>query len=148
MTSGPCSTCGFNGSNPFGAAGLTDPLAKIIKLTNGNPALQTLHISLSSLASQAVGPPASPFEMSAAGRNWKKIGKKMLSLTPLGQQIADPTDSVFGPYAKQPAGLTVSYSDLIKQAFDDAYWNSTLIFDVNGNTVGSVVPANTQTRSG
>jgi cytochrome c peroxidase len=133
----------FNGSNPLGVPGQSDPLAKIIKMDSGSPVVQTLSIPLSSLASQAVGPPLSPFEMSAAGRNWKKVGKKMLSLTPLGLQIVDPTDSVLGPYAKTPAGLKISYSTLVRQAFHPAYWDSNIIFDVNGNALGTGVPANT-----
>ena len=39
---------------------------------------QPVRIKFSSLASQSQGPPLSDFEMSFAGRNWAKIGKKLL----------------------------------------------------------------------
>src|SRR3989442_1526530 len=83
-------------------------------------------------ASQGAGPPLSGFEMSAVGRNWKKVGKKMLSLTPLGKQKVDPSDSVLGSYAEPKAGLTVKYGALIQQAFAPAYWNSLLLFNLSG----------------
>jgi cytochrome c peroxidase len=134
----------YNGSNPLGPPGLADPLAKIVRVTGGGiPVPDSPNIPFSSLASQASGPPVSPFEMSAAGRNWKKIGKKMLSLTPLALQNVDPTDSVLGPYAKPKTGLTVRYRDLIQQAFRPAYWDSSLLFNVSGTVVGNGTPANT-----
>jgi cytochrome c peroxidase len=133
----------YNGSNPLGPPGLTDPLAKILRSSGGGLVPESPEIPFSSLASQASGPPVSPFEMSALGRNWKKLGKKMLSLTPLGQQKVDPTDSVLGPYAKSPAGLTLQYGDLIRQAFQPAYWDSSLLFNLSGTIVGSGTPATT-----
>lgn len=132
-----------NGSNPLGPPGLTNPLAKILRVSGGAPVLESTSIPFSSLASQALGPPVSPFEMSALGRDWKKIGRKMLSLTPLGQQRVDATDSVLGSYANSRAGLTVKYADLIRQTFQPAYWDSTLLFNVNGTLVGSGAPATT-----
>src|SRR5262249_39793206 len=71
----------FNGNNPFG---IRDPNANVLINSGG---LSKIQISLpnSSLASQAVGPPNNGVEMAfdgpnAPGRNWKKLGKKMLSL--------------------------------------------------------------------
>jgi cytochrome c peroxidase len=133
----------FNGSNPLGPPGLADPLAKILRISGGLPMLELPNIPFSSLASQASGPPVSFFEMSSAGRNWKKIGKKMLSLTPLGGQKVDPTDSVLGPYAAPKAGLTITYGDLIRQAFEPAYWNSSLLFNLVGSTAGNGRPTTT-----
>jgi cytochrome c peroxidase len=43
---------------------------------------QPVRMKFSSLGSQAVGPPLSDFEMSFAGRNWAKIGKKLLQGDP------------------------------------------------------------------
>ena len=93
----------------------------------------------SSLASQAVGPPGSEFEMSARNRSFPKIGKKMLSLTPLAKQKVSPTDSVLGPLAALDKGLTTSYAQLIQQAFNPKYWNSTDIVIFN-NGVPTVLP--------
>ena len=55
---------------------------------------------LSSLASQAVGPVLSDAEMSAAGRTWPKVGKKMLNLAPLAKQLVDP--------GGQPSGFRIA----------------------------------------
>jgi cytochrome c peroxidase len=57
---------------------------------------QPVRIKFSSLASQAVGPPLSDFEMSFAGRNWAKIGKKLLQ--------GEPNATAFGTSAPQQAG--------------------------------------------
>src|ERR671937_1192599 len=92
----------FNGVNPFG---LRDPNAFIYKVVNGQPVTVTVSIPNASLASQAVGPPGSPFEMSCAGRPFAQIGHKLLSpdvvtgkpLMPLGKQLVDRYDSVLGP---------------------------------------------------
>ena len=88
-----------------------------------------------SLASQAVGPPLSDFEMSFRGRTWPKIGKKMLSLPPLAKQAVHPRDSVLGsPLAKSTEisgvitlikGLNTTYSAMIQAAFQPQYWNNT-----------------------
>ena len=101
---------------------------------------QPVRIKFSSLASQAVGPPLSDFEMSFAGRNWAKIGKKLLQVgvTPLANQLVEPTDSVFGPYSNQGGsacvtptapdmpGLCISYPELIGLAFrPDLHSNDT-----------------------
>src|SRR5207249_6381919 len=51
----------------------------------------------SSLASQAVGPPNNPTEMSCEGRTFNgpnSLAAKMLARTPLGHQFAHPQDSV------------------------------------------------------
>lgn len=100
---------------------------------------QPLRIKFSSLASQAVGPPLSDFEMSFAGRNWPKIGKKLLQtgVVPLANQLVSTTDSVLGPYSNQggslcPAGTTapdkpglcISYPELIQMAFHSEFWQN------------------------
>jgi cytochrome c peroxidase len=77
-----------------------------------------------SLASQAVGPALSNFEMSCGGRLFEHLGRKMLSLKPLNGQVAAPSDSVLGPYAGKVTGLTIDYPTLIKQAFQPKFWNS------------------------
>jgi len=64
----------FNGVNPFGQR---DPNAFVLKATNPRQ-VQAVQVKLnnSSLASQALGPPLSDFEMSATGRPFAVIGKK------------------------------------------------------------------------
>ncbi|MEH2242228.1 cytochrome c peroxidase [Nostoc sp.] len=65
----------FNGVNPFG---LRDPNAKVYKAASILSPLTPVSVKLknSSLASQAVGPPTSSFEMSADGRTFAEIGDK------------------------------------------------------------------------
>ena len=84
---------------------------------NPEVAEQPVRIRFSSLASLATGPALSDFEMSFAGRNWPKIGKKLLQsgVTPLANQLVSTTDSVLGPYSNQrhrrpgSPGLSISY---------------------------------------
>lgn len=124
----------FNGNNPFGPA---DDRPHLISNGTGTLATEMLRLRQSSLASQAVGPPLSDFEMSFRGRTFPKIGKKMLSLKPLGQQAVSPNDSRLGFLADTVAGagLTTTYEAMIKAAFHDKYWNNTtqkITFDANG----------------
>lgn len=126
----------FNGVNPFGPR---DPNARVWRVVNGTPEQQNVLIPLSSLASQAVGPPLSDFEMSCAGRTFPHLGRKMLSLKPLGKQKVHSDDSVLGPFAASRAhpsfkGLddTVTYAGLIQQAFQPAFWNFAQMVPVNG----------------
>ncbi|HEV8639207.1 MAG TPA: cytochrome c peroxidase, partial [Chloroflexota bacterium] len=118
----------FNGVNPFGPR---DPEAAVWKTENG--ALQPIRVAipLSSLASQAVGPPNSRFEMSCDQRTFPDIGRKLLAadLVPLAKQLVAPNDGVLGPMARSrldPAqrGLQTSYPALVRQAFSPAYWSS------------------------
>jgi cytochrome c peroxidase len=122
----------FNGENPFGPADpdagvwFSDPLQGLVK--------RPVTIPFASLASQAVGPPLSDFEMSARGRTFPDIGRKMLSLTPLGRQLVHPGDSVLGHLSRasmQPdgtvtdvKGLNVTYRKMIEDAFQQNLWNS------------------------
>jgi cytochrome c peroxidase len=125
----------FNGANPFGAA---DPRSHLITNAGGNLATELLRLRQSSLGSLSVGPPLSDFEMSFVGRTWPKIGKKMLSLKPLGQQVVSPSDSVLGIIADTAAGtgLTQTYAQMIQDAFPPEYWDNTteyVTFDGDGN---------------
>src|ERR1051326_6404400 len=73
----------FNGVNPFGAG---DPNAALLQTDASSIHIVNevkLRLSNSALASQAVGPPSSDVEMSATGRPFVKMGKKMLAVTPL-----------------------------------------------------------------
>ena len=80
------------------------------------------------LASQAVGPPLNGVEMSWHGRNFKELGRKLLTLRPLALQKVHGEDSVLGHVANTAGtGLHghISYASLIRETFADQYWNST-----------------------
>jgi cytochrome c peroxidase len=140
----------FNGVNPFGVLGV-DPLTTFDKVlvvdTAGAVADHPVELNFSSLASQAVGPPGSPFEMSFDGRSFPKIGKKVLGLTPLGEQFVAVDDSVLGAFANTAApGLTTTYAQMVQNSFDPKFWNSTKLFRINmllngGNGGWEEVPA-------
>lgn len=112
----------FNGVNPFGRR---DPDAAVHAARDGVLVREKVDLDNASLASQAVGPPVNPFEMSCEGRTFQDIGRKLLRLRPLARQGVDPTDSVLGEL-RHPSGqgLAPSYRELIKAAFQEAYWRS------------------------
>ena len=122
----------FNGVNPFGPA---DANARVFVDNGAGLTPATVRLENASLASQAVGPPTSDFEMSFRGRTWPKIGKKMLSLPPLAKQAVHPRDSVLeSPLAKSTdiggvitliKGLNTTYTAMIQAAFQPQYWNNT-----------------------
>lgn len=125
----------FNGVNPFGPLDTQSTL-----LVNNNGILEPVQVRIenASLASQAVGPPLSDFEMSAQGRTFPKLGKKMLSLTPLAKQRVHPQDSVLGPLSRSSVlrrgrgllrGLNISYMELIQRAFQPKWWNATEVIE-------------------
>lgn len=122
----------FNGLDPFGERRFanpdTIPSSEIyVKNPNGTLSVKRISIFNSSLASQAAGPALSDVEMSCADKNFRELGKKMLILMPLNKQFVDPTDSVLGPYSRFPLkgtqGAFNKYRNVIKAAFNDAYWN-------------------------
>jgi cytochrome c peroxidase len=137
----------FNGGSVFGAA---DPQNHVwVTGPNAGNLIDTRQlIKFVSLASLATGPGLSEFEMSFQGRNWSKIGKKLLQsgVTPLANQLVDPTDSVLGPYSNQPGnptpsslctqaaldaravgkpGLCTTYNALIQAAYFPELWQNT-----------------------
>ena len=136
----------FSGFTPFGAS---DPGAHTVLESGGTLHTQLLRVDDSSTASQSVGPPLNPVEMSMAGRSWPKLGKKMLMLSPLAKQMVSPQDSVLGSYSNgsQP-GLNVSYASLVQQAIQPKFWNSTRLVDVSGSDLGIAgAPNNTDQYS-
>ena len=88
----------FNGASPFGDR---DPDAVIWLNPPGKAVAEWRKIAIpnSSLASQAVGPAGSAFEMSCGARAFPNMGRKMLTAVPLGQQSVEASDSVLGSYA-------------------------------------------------
>ncbi|MBI2836400.1 MAG: hypothetical protein HYX85_01755 [Chloroflexi bacterium] len=120
----------FNGNNPFGPA---DNTSGVWFNEAGGLVKRPVAIQFASLASQATGPPMDHTEMSARGRTFPKLGKKMLSLTPLGKQLVHPGDSVLGPISRATLqangkyagnGLSTNYTQMIKDSFVDKLWNS------------------------
>jgi cytochrome c peroxidase len=138
----------FNGVNPFGAG---DPSAHLLQVDPSNPNATidvTLRLSNSALASQAVGPPGSDVEMSATGRPFVKMGKKMLTLTPLALQQVALDDSVLGSLSAAPNnGLATDYISMIKAAFLDKWWSSGVVVDANSNVLHTGAPQNTDEYS-
>jgi cytochrome c peroxidase len=140
----------FNGGSVFGPS---DPQSHVFVDQAGTPSSGTLIptrqiIRFVSVASLATGPGLSEFEMSRLGRNWAKVGKKLLQAgtTPLANQLVATDDSILGPYSNQggsacaalpladrspgiPAagkpGLCISYPGLIQRAFYPALWRNT-----------------------
>lgn len=139
----------FNGVNNMGER---DPFAYVYKV-NSTGSMEAVNISIdnSSLASQAMDPPTSKFEMSADGRTWVDIGDKFINtgkslhahsdyyaeksrhkgkrvnrLRPLASQKVAKNDSVLGTLSAGNRGGLVasSYSVMIKRAFLNKWWNS------------------------
>jgi cytochrome c peroxidase len=122
----------FNGVNEFGDQDRT--AAIVVNQPGVGLAFERIALNNASLASQALAPPLSAFEMSFAGRSFPDIGLKLLRpspragvpLTPLGLQKVHPQDSVLGPLSNAPRrGLSTSYEAMIKKTFAEQYWNST-----------------------
>jgi cytochrome c peroxidase len=132
----------FNGLDPFGMRHFADP-AKMpsteiyVKDPDGKIRPNRIAIYNASLASQAVGPALSDFEMSCGGKSFPELGIKMLARRPLSNQTVDPSDSVLGPYAKPGVGLKSvhTYKKLIQGAFNDAYWNVPDTRKIDGYTL-------------
>jgi cytochrome c peroxidase len=121
----------FNGVNHLG---LRDPDARVLLATRRKrpPIEVAVAIENSSLASQAVAPIVSAFEMAAPGRTTVGVGRELTrvrgvdTLRPLALQKVHPNDSVLGPLSRWPrSGLTVpTYDQMIKKAFRHVWWKS------------------------
>lgn len=138
----------FNGGSVFGAS---DPQGHVFVATSAGLEESRQVIRFASLASLATGPALSENEMSFAGRNWAKLGKKLLQagVTPLANQLVSTTDSVIGLYSNQGGsacnsvtaplrspgwssagvagrpGLCITYNGLIQRAFYPGLWRNT-----------------------
>jgi len=121
----------FNGSSPFGNR---DPGAKVLEAqADGTLAWVKIELPNSSLASQAVGPALSDFEMSCSNKSFQNLGRKLLSMRPLAKQKVDAEDSVLAAdRQKNGFGLRLGYDALIKAAFAAEWWKGT--GTVNGYT--------------
>jgi len=127
----------FTGATPFG---LSDTRANVLSSATGSLKAETLRLEKSSLASQSVGPVLNLTEMSYDSRSWASVGKKMIPLRPLANQRIALDDSVLGSFANaQAPGFPrgASYLDLVKAAFQPAYWDSALLVDESGSVLSS-----------
>src|SRR4051812_33138082 len=107
----------FNGTSPFGRR---DPDAHIwITDASGHPSAIRIALKNASAASQAVGPALSNFEMSADGRTFADLGRKLIGVRALNRQMVDASDSVLGSHVYlntlgvQGNGLKETYRQLI-----------------------------------
>ena len=118
----------FNGASPFGNR---DPDAGIwtTAAAGGTASKVRLALADASAASQAVGPPASDFEMSCGGRSFANIARRMLDVPMLNRQVIDPGDSVLGAFA---GANKPKYRDLIQAAFRPRLWNAGQAVSVGG----------------
>jgi cytochrome c peroxidase len=165
----------FNGVDPFGRRTyiqeMADPIDPTLKL--GNPTAKTTGVIMqissalpsgpkilslrqplienASLASQAVGPPLSDFEMSCGGKGFPDLGRKLIPLKPLATQLVDANDSTFSQTpglvgAARIAGLDTTYKELIQKAFRPKWWAATgrIIIDPTGRPVTKIVGGYTQ----
>ncbi len=122
----------FNGFKP---SGLAADAPGILVWSNNALVREPLALDNASLASQAVGPAMDHLEMSYEGRTWPKLGKKLLSLRPLGLQRVALNDSVLGSMSRGDApGLQhqVTYLSLIQRAFEPSLWESPQRVDSTG----------------
>lgn len=126
----------FNGVDPFGPRafqpvvnGVGNKAAKstgtLVVSPSGSLKLEQRLIDNSSLASQAVGPPLSGFEMSCESKTFADLGRKMIPLKALAAQKVLTNDSVLGSLSAGAApGLNTTYEALIKAAFRPKYWSN------------------------
>jgi cytochrome c peroxidase len=129
----------FNGVSPFGPR---DTAATVLEhQANGQLREVQIRLENAALASQAVGPILSGFEMSCEGRTLPDVGHKLLQLRALSLQDVAVDDSVLGVLSTKKTekndsdkakaekakakGLTATYEDLVKQAFVPKYWDAT-----------------------
>jgi cytochrome c peroxidase len=133
-----------NGANPFGGRDQNSHL--VVVKDDGTLSNSLMSMKNSALCSQSLGPILSSTEMSANGRDFKQVGKKMLNRVPLAKQMVDPTDSVLGLLSKSPAtGINTSYSALIQKAFLPEWWQYTnhICVAADGTTAATIDPAKT-----
>jgi cytochrome c peroxidase len=123
-----CASCHFQAGSDARAKNTLNP--------GFNGVLDWVAVAIpdASLASQAVGPANNAVEMSCGGRTFPMLGRKLLGLTPLGQQLVAPTDSVLGGLSLSPGnGLNTSYTAMIQAAFKPEWWDSADL--INGFTL-------------
>ncbi len=131
-----------NGANPFGAR---DKQAHLLVADGADGQVEAAIVGMqnSALCSQSLGPILSSTEMSAANRDFRQVGRKLLARKPLGKQLVDPTDSVLGGLSNSPnTGIGTTYSALIQKAFQPEWWqfNQHVCVNLDGSNAGTVDP--------
>ncbi len=125
----------FNGVS---SGGPLDGGARILVEEDGKLVPTAIRIGNASLASQAVAPARSDIEMAFLDRPFRDLGRKLLSLRPLDRQLVHPKDSVLGKLSRAKlsggrvsgkTGLSVTYAELIKKAFEKKYWDADEMVD-------------------
>lgn len=118
----------FNGVNPFGDR---DPDARVLEMRlDGTVVPVRVQLPNASLASQAVGPALSDFEMTCSGNTFRALGRKMLPRRALESQQVHAKDSVLAAYlAPRGKGLKSTYAELVRQAFHPHWWAATGTYD-------------------
>lgn len=134
--------------------GDNDPYAFVYQKIAGTLTAVNVSIDHGSLASQAMDPPVSKFEMSSDGRTWQEIGDKLTTaelgrqkgkrvtrLRPLASQLVDPNDSVLGKLSASPRpGLqTPNYDIMIRRAFRSEWWSSPEYVRINADGSRTIV---------
>lgn len=139
----------FNGVDPFGRrTNLANPAAGILisQSLSGLPALVKIEIPNASLASQAVGPATSPFEMSCGGRTFADLGRRLLTARALAGQVVHPEDSLFsrtvGLISTKGPGLNAYYADLIRKVFQPKYWQNEIRTTISSTGAVQADPLN------
>lgn len=111
----------FNGSSAFGPR---DPDAGVWEWRQGRLRKSRLSLENASLASQAVAPPLDDREMACQGLRFDALARRLLPLPALSSQMVAPDDSILADLRTVDGiGLKVNYEQLIRQAFDPAYWS-------------------------
>lgn len=131
----------YNGVNPWGKR---DFSARVFRSTLPWNPFNLPNLSLatsimlndSSLASQASGPPLSDLEMSAAGRTFPELGRKMYALRPLAGQAVAGDDSVLASWRHTSGdGLApANYAEMVCTAFKPQWWNGNVNVSVAGKS--------------
>jgi cytochrome c peroxidase/FtsP/CotA-like multicopper oxidase with cupredoxin domain len=118
----------FNGRDPFGPRTNQGPGEGIWTYDDVNGAVKSpVLIKNASLASQATGPVNDTTETACGGRTFLLLGRKMIDRKALSTQIVASTDSVLGPYKPgRGKGLTLTYEQMIRAAFQDKYWEASV----------------------
>lgn len=129
----------FNGVDPFGRRNTG---ARVLKRTPAGVVAEAVAIPDAALASQAVGPPLSDFEMSCANKSFADLGRRLLGKRALAFQQVHPNDSSLAPVRNIAGrGLRYDYRQMIQRAFKDEYWAANGRYTIAAD--GSVTPAST-----
>jgi cytochrome c peroxidase len=136
----------FNGVNPFGAR---DEKARVYKLVSQTVEPVQVRIDNASMASQASGPPLSTVEMTADGRRFMDIGRRLLPARPLALQRVRSGDSVLGAsvHSSRMGLKDADYASLVKRAFRSEWWNGSQVVQIDAAGKRSIVARPATLRS-